>query len=88
MGLVPLAVLLQQRLERIAGDIRRQGALHQLPCAIAHEGAHLLHRAEGIAVDGQDVVHRGGHVGQRVQQRAVHIKEDCFVLHHGISFLL
>ena len=74
MGLVPLAVLLQQRLERIAGDIRRQGALHQLPCAVAHERPHLLRGAQGPAVDRQDVVHRADHIRQRVQQRAVHIK--------------
>ena len=59
----------------------RDGAFDELPDAVADEGADLRHRPRGEALRAERVVDALPQVGQRVEERAVEIKDRKLI--HG-----
>ena len=59
----------------------RHSPFNQLTGAVAYEAADLIKRPLREPVDAQRIIRSLCQIRQRVQQRAVQIKNDRFVLH-------
>ena len=69
--------LLKLRIALASGDSTR----HEQPHAVSHEPPHVIHTVLRQSVGPERIVATGGKVVERVEQRAVQIKDICIVLH-------
>ena len=63
---------------------RGHGALDEFGHAVAHKQAHLLLRARRVTALFQSRVDRVFEVVQRIEQRAVQVKDDAAIFHGDI----
>ena len=84
VGLIPRLIVPHDGVEiRRILPLRQQGG-DQLHRAVAKTLPHLLAGAPGIAVLCHRVVDGGGQIVQRIQQRAVHVKQISLICHRSI----
>ena len=71
----------------IGGLLLRQGALNELLGAVAEVIAVFIKRMRRESVGLEHLVDADGQVLERVDERAVEVKDGCSVLHDDSSFL-